>query len=150
MTQYITVGTLCTAILFALGLVARYIVPLLHGALANGILGRAVQEVTAAVHEVDSTYVDAIKLANADGVLTEAEKKEAKAKAIAVAKSNLGVKGLATLARIVGADSVAGWLGSWVERALSAKRTSDAHADAATMAAGASPLAQAPLPSSQR
>lgn len=141
----LTVSTVCTALLFVLGLGARYLLPLLHNSFAAGILGRAKDEVMAAVHEVDATYTAAIKEANADGVLTDAEKKAAKDKAIAVAKANLGTKGLAALARIVGVEGVASWLSSWTERALTSKRIAETHADAAeAMAAVHGPLVQTP------
>src|SRR5690606_7267735 len=85
----------------------------------RGVLERAWQEVKAAVAEVAQVYADALKAANKDGKLTDREKAEAKNLAIEVAKSNLGKKGLAALARILGAgDAVEKWLGNKVEAAV--------------------------------
>lgn len=107
-----------TWVLLALSaLLLRWVFPLVQNAWANGVLNRAWTEVKAAVLEVGQTYVDALKEGKADGKLTEDEKSLAKSKAIAVAKSNIGKKGLKALARIVGVD-VEKWLGSKVESAV--------------------------------
>jgi len=133
----LTVSTVCGTILVILGLIYKFLAPLVKSPVIAGILSRAKDEVFAAVHEVDAGYVDAIKLASADGTLTAAEKAVAKDKAIAIAKSNIGMKGLATLSRIAGIESVEKWIASWIERGVSTKRLTEQHADAATLAASA-------------
>lgn len=90
-----------------------------RGTVASGVLTRAWAEVQAAVLEVKQVYVDVIRAGSADGQLTSAEKADAKAKAIATAKANIGVKGVARLARIVGLDGVEKWLTNKVEAAVS-------------------------------
>lgn len=83
------------------------------------IIGRALHEIGDAVLEITQTYVEALKKANPDG-LTADEKKEAKARAIAKAKENLGTVGLARLARVLAADGAGldAWLATKVEAAV--------------------------------
>lgn len=97
----------------------RYVIARIGHEGAREIAGRAAAEVFEAVEEVWQTYVSEIKAGNADGILTEEEKAEAKSRAIGIAKSNLGAKGLARLARALGMDSVDAWLGSRVESSVS-------------------------------
>jgi hypothetical protein len=85
-------------------------------------VGRALAEVGDAVLAVSQTYVDALKAANADGKLTDQEKAEAKAKALALIKQNLGPVGLRKLAKIIGVD-VDGWLGTKLEAAVATLQT---------------------------
>lgn len=89
---------------------------------AKEIVARALSEVGAAVLEVEQTFVRAIKEGSADGTLTATEKAEAKARAIATIKSNIGTKGLAKLAKILGVD-IDGWLANKVEAVVGAQKT---------------------------
>lgn len=57
-----------------------------------------------AVKDVYQTYVNAIKAANADGVLTAAEQAEAKKRAIEAAKAYLGAKGISEVIRVLGIE----------------------------------------------
>lgn len=108
-------------------LVARYVIAKIDNDRVREYLGRAWAEVRAAVAEVHQTYVAALKEANADGKLTPEEAKEARERAISVAKTNLGRRGLARLGRIVGVDSLDSWLSNKVEAAVDgAKRTAPA------------------------
>jgi hypothetical protein len=87
----------------------------------RAIAQRAYAEVIDAVLEVWQTYVSELKEAHADGVLTDEEKAMAKHKAIAIAKSNLGTKGLRRLARALGFGDpveVERWIGGKVETAV--------------------------------
>src|SRR3990167_159114 len=77
------------------GMIATHLVSKVSSDWARGVLYRAGDEVRSAVLEVHQTYVADIKAANADGKLTEEEKDQAYDHAIAIAKSNLGKKGLA-------------------------------------------------------
>jgi len=84
------------------------------------IVGRALHEVGAAVWEVKQTYVDELKAASLDGKLTDEEKKAAMDKAIAIAKTNIGMKGLDRLGRILNLDlsGVEKWLKNKAEVAV--------------------------------
>lgn len=73
---------------------------------------RAWMEVRAAVLEVEQTYVLAIKQGLADGKLTADEKAAAKKKALDIARSNIGVKGLKRLARVFDVEK---WMETHVE-----------------------------------
>lgn len=111
-----------TWILLALGAVLmRWVLPLVQNLWAAGVLTRAWTEVSAAVLEVGQTYVSALKAGAEDGKLTDAEKKDAKLQAIAIAKRNIGTKGLKSIAKIVGVD-VEKWIGSKVETAVAATK----------------------------
>lgn len=100
------------------GLISALILKFIKAGTVRDIVGRALAEVGDAVLAVSQTYVDALKAASADGVLTDAEKAEAKAKAIALAKKNIGTEGLKKLAKILGID-IDGWLGTKIEAAVS-------------------------------
>jgi len=111
------------------GVLVRYVWVKVGNEYVRGVLERAWQEVKAAVAEVAQVYADALKAANKDGKLTDREKAEAKNLAIEVAKSNLGKKGLAALARILGAgDAVEKWLGNKVEAAVKSLKPATASA----------------------
>jgi hypothetical protein len=98
----------------ALGwLLAKFVYPRV-GDWADRTISRALSEVQDAVLEVSQTYADAIKSGKQDGKLTDEEAAEAKRRAIAIAKSNIGAKGLARLGRVLGIG-VDGWLGTKVE-----------------------------------
>lgn len=106
-------AALGTAGTFLLGLmgVARW------SALVRGVIQRAWVEVQGAVLEINQTYVSELRKAREDGELTEAEKLTARTRAVEVAKANLGKKGLARLARVVGINPDE-WIASKVEQAV--------------------------------
>ena len=85
----------------------------------RGYTERLFAEVKAAVFEVGQTYVEALKEGREDGKLTELEKREAKKRAIAIAKSNLGTKGAKALARVLDVDE---WIGNKVEAVLGGEK----------------------------
>ncbi len=96
------------------------------------ILQRTWNEVADAVMETWQTYTSELKRARADGLLTEAEKREAKRRAVETAKSNIGVKGLKRLANVLGFSSFFGeanekvdaWIESKTEVALAGLKSS--------------------------
>ena len=90
--------------------------------IAADILARAVSEIIDAVAEVKQTFVDSLKDAAADGRLTQPEMKEARERAIVVAKANIGPKGLARLGRILGVDSLEQWLTTKVEAVVAGSK----------------------------
>lgn len=94
-------------------LLARYVWARISSEVLRGVLVRLQQEVFAAVAEVWQTYVSELKASRADGKLEEDEKKQALQMALATLRTNLGSKGLARLARVIGAT---GWLGSLLSR----------------------------------
>lgn len=114
------------------GLGARLILAHIKNTTVNGIVTRALSEIGDAVLTVGHTYVDDLKTASADGTLTDAEKAKAKADAIAIAKKNIGMDGLAKLGKVLGIDDLDHWFGTKVESAV------------ATVAAGKAATASAP------
>lgn len=113
--------TVITMVFGAIGAVlARFHI---QSAWLAGFLGRLLVEAKAATLEVSQTYTDAIKLASADGDLTDAEKAEAKRLALVTLKSNLGQKGLDRVKRILGIDSVDAWLSTHLEAAVNQNKT---------------------------
>lgn len=90
---------------------------------ASAVTERVLLEVSAAVAQVGQSYVDALKAANEDGEITAAEAAEARSKAVAIAKSNLGPAGVQRLVRALGIDAqdVDRWLGTHVEAAVRAE-----------------------------
>lgn len=108
------------------GLVAKYVLTRIDNEKVRKYATRAWTEVKDAVAEVYQTYVSALKEANADGKLTPEEAAEARKKAIAIAKANIGKKGLARLSRILGlnlGDEIEAWLGTKVEAAVTEAKT---------------------------
>ncbi len=91
----------------------RFLQKKINNDYADGVVGRALAELQAAVVSVGQTYVSAIKDASADGTLTPEEKRLARDMAIAKAKENIGPEGLRKLARILGVD-----LDKWLETHL--------------------------------
>lgn len=86
-------------------------------------LGRVFEEVRDTVLAVEQTYVSALRDANADGKLTKEERAEAKRLALATIRSNLGVKGIKKLAKLVGVD-VDKWLDTRMEATLADMKSS--------------------------
>lgn len=114
-----------SAILWAgaalMGLLAKYVIAKIGNENVRKYVGRAVYEVQDAVSEVYQTYVSELKKANADGKLTDQEKKSAKDMALAAAKANIGKKGMARLTRTLGfgdSSEADAWLGSKIEAAV--------------------------------
>jgi len=101
-----------------------------------------------AVQEVGLVYVQALKEAAADGVLTPEEKKAAKDKAIATAKKNLGDQGRAMIQTHLGLDSyqLEAFLGTKVEAALASLKTANTSAAPAAAAAPQAPVETVPAP----
>lgn len=99
-------------------LLTRYVWRRIGNDYARGVVSRAYEEVRSAVLEVAQTYTSELKAGRADGRLTESEKTEAKQRAIARAKSNIGRKGLERLARVLDLESVEGWLANRTEAAV--------------------------------
>ena len=105
---------------------SRYLWGRLATGTARTIVQRAYAEIVDAVLEVWQTYVSDLRKGRADGVLTDEERATAKARALAVARQNLGAKGLTRLARALGFGSLLGvdddatskWLATKVETAV--------------------------------
>lgn len=91
----------------------------------SGALVRLNDAVFSAVKEVEQTVVGAIRRAKADGKITDEEKAEIKAKAIAAVKSYLGAKGLLELAKVLGLDGAAldALIGAKIEGAVHDMKT---------------------------
>lgn len=102
-------------------LLGRYVWQRITHEKTVAILQRAYAEIGDAVREVEQTYVRAIREAAADGKLTAAERDIARDKAIQIAKSNLGKRGLERLGRMLGVD-VDGWIGTKLEAAVDARK----------------------------
>lgn len=104
-------------------LVGKWVNERTKNAQAAAITERVLLEVTAAVAQVGQCYVDELKAANEDGVITPSEAAEARAKAVTIAKANLGPAGVQRLVRALGIDAldVDRWLGTHVEAAVRAE-----------------------------
>jgi hypothetical protein len=111
-------SALTWGLLFLGGLAARHLLPHIGWKYAQDVISRAMNEIAFAVREVAQVYADAIKEANADGKLTDAEKAEAKRLAIAAAKRNLGAAGLKRLGRVLGLEDVTDWIAGHTEAAV--------------------------------
>jgi hypothetical protein len=94
--------------LAALGLLAARFERLVSARVKNerlrGVLLRLDDAVLSAVSEVDQVLVSGLKKRSADGVLTKAEREEAKAEALAALKRNLAASGRAELETVLGVD----------------------------------------------
>lgn len=114
-------GTVLVAVLTWLGArLASLITANIHNVYLRGVLVRADDAVITAVKEVGQIYVDELKKANVDGVLTADEKAQAKKNAVAKAKEYLGPKGLILIEQVLGLTGSAldGFLGGKVEAAV--------------------------------
>lgn len=109
----------------------------------RGVLVRLDDVVFTAVKDLQQTVVNEIKLASADGKITDVEKRRIKDQAIANVKSHLGTKGIGELAKVLGLDSGAidGLLSSKVEAAVHDLRRASA---ATPVAEVGRPLAPSP------
>lgn len=113
------------AVTFLVGLLAKYVYSKIESDFWRGVASRATEEVFDAAQSVHQSYVKGIKAGRADGKLTDEEKATAKRMAVEEAKSNLGAKGVARLGKIVGAQGVDSYLGTKVESAVSALKTTE-------------------------
>lgn len=111
-----------TALVAILGflsmLLTRYVWELIKRNWLREMLQRLWEEVKTAVLAVGQTYVDGLKEGNEDGKLTPEEKSIALSRAVEEIKSNFGMKGLRSLARVLGIDSIDDWLGAKVEAVI--------------------------------
>lgn len=82
--------------------VRKLIAAKVHNEQLAGALTRLNDAVFAAVKEVEQTTAAALREANADGKITEEEKKQIKEAAITAAKSYLGPKGIGELVKVMG------------------------------------------------
>lgn len=81
----------------------------------SGMILRAGLSMKSIVVEVNQVYVNALRAADDDNVITDEEKAEAKKMAIAKFKEQWGVEGLKELAKIIGVGDA---LDSWLETLL--------------------------------
>jgi hypothetical protein len=108
--------TVLTWVLTMLGVLgAKYAWGKISNDWARGVMMRVYAEIESAVLEVVQVYTDDLKKAAADGKLTNLEKTNARSLALKTIKSNIGKKGLARLARILGCGDLDRWLMSKVE-----------------------------------
>ncbi len=107
-------------ILSVLGIgLTRYVFSAIKRAWLIDALSRLWIEAKKSVLAVEQAYVKGLKEGMADdGKLSAAERAKAKGMALDVLKSNYGMVGLRKLARVLGIDSIDGWLGSTIEAAL--------------------------------
>lgn len=109
-------GMVAVALMLAvLTWVAMRLVALIKVKMIRELATRGWDAARAGVSAVAQVYVDELKAAREDGKLTADEKKAAKAKAIAFAKSYLGTKGLKEAAKFFDIDD---WLGAKIEAVL--------------------------------
>jgi hypothetical protein len=131
MEQLDLISAVVTAVLAIIALGLGFAIRWLHQKTKSDLLIRIVRGVASAarlaVQEVWATYAKALKDASADGSLTDAEKSEARSRAIALLKSYLGAKGLALLCSSLGLDqsTLDKYLGAHVETALSDEKRTD-------------------------
>ena len=84
-------------------------------------LQRAYDEVVDAVLEVWQTYTSELKRARQDGLLTDAEKREARRRAVELAKQNIGPKGIKRLANVLGVSRFFGEAPQKIDRWIESK-----------------------------
>lgn len=131
MEQLDLISAAGTAVLALIALGLGFAIRWLHQKTQSDLLVRVVRGVSSAarlaVQEVWATYVKALKDASADGSLTDAEKAEARSRAIALLKSYIGTKGLALLCSSLGLDQsvIDQYLGAHVEAALADEKRTD-------------------------
>jgi hypothetical protein len=108
------------AIFMALGWVySRFVASRINSTRLGDMIAKTGQELRAVITEVHNTYVKALKDAGQDGEWTSKEKAEAKARAVAKFKENLGVKGIKRMTKVLGiSGAVDSWLGTQVEATL--------------------------------
>src|SRR5690606_3248430 len=92
---------LLAAITWAAAKLAQLIRAKVGNEYLKGVLVRLDDAVFTAVKDLQQSVVEEIKLASADGKITDEEKRRIKDKALATVKSHIGAKGLAELAKIL-------------------------------------------------
>jgi hypothetical protein len=103
------------AILSAISFVGlRYGLELFKSKRVKGIFTRLAIELRGVVVETNSDYVNDLRKANEDGVLTDEEKQLALEKAISKLKENIGMKGLQRIVKVLGIESLESWLGTHI------------------------------------
>lgn len=121
---------LLAALTWASAKAAQLITAKVKNEYLKGALIRLDDAVTAAVKEVQQTFVGSLKDARADGKLTPEEVATAKRSALDAAKSYLGIKGLVELAAVFGLDegTIDKLLGKRIEAAVHDLRAAEAPA----------------------
>jgi len=123
-------ATLAIAILSAV--LSRFVWSRISADWARRLLQAAYAEIADAVLIVWQTYVEELKEKSADGKLTEAERAEAKDRAIDIVLRNLGETGLKRLARVLGfedsgnvtaIDHTVAWLEDKTEAAVASLKS---------------------------
>lgn len=111
---------LIAALTWVAAKVAQLITAKVKNEYLRGVLVRLDDAVLSAVREVHQVTVEALKSARADGQLTPDERAQVKQVAVDGAKSYLGSKGLAELAKVLGLDlgGVDKLLGTRIEAAV--------------------------------
>lgn len=114
------------AVILGLFSVAGTILGALHvkSTWVQSMLARLIHEADAAVREVAQTYTDELVKASIDGSLTDEEKREARRRAVATLKANLGTKGWHRLMRILGIEDEERYAVTQVEAAVNRAKTS--------------------------
>lgn len=137
---------LLAALTWAAAKLAQLIRAKVQNEYLKGVLVRVDDAVFTAVKDLQQTVVEQIKVASADGKITDDEKKQIKDKALVVVKSHLGTKGLAEAAGILGLGGAAleGLLSSKVEAAVHDLRRSAPATSSAAHGGVAPPLVPAP------
>ncbi len=131
------INALVVAVGSALIALATFGIRWIYLRIRSELLDRALQAVVSAAHlavrEVWTCYVEELKASAADGKLTDAEKQEARERAIELIRSFVGRKGLALLVREFGFDdaNLERFLGSSVEQALAAEKSAGAMGEVA-------------------
>lgn len=116
-------------------LLGKYVFSRMKTGIANDMAQRFWKEIIDAVLEVSQVF--------SDGSLTNAQKK---AKAIEIARANIGQKGLRRFARVVGID-VDSWIASKTEAAVKLLKTPPGAAPLSPSAASTTqPVPAVPLP----
>ena len=97
----------------------RFIKARTDNAYLEGVLVRANEAVWVTIKDLQRNTVEEIKAANADGKLTDEEKKRIKDKALADVKALLGAGGLKMLFKIFGGeDAATAFLSSKIEASV--------------------------------
>lgn len=100
-------------------LYSRFLADKIKNERIGQMVAAAGQELRAVITEVNAVHVKALKLANKDGKLTDAEKAKAKMMAVDKFKENWGPTGIKRMTKILGIGGVVdSWLGTQVEATL--------------------------------
>ena len=137
---------LLAALTWAAAKLAQLIRAKVQNEYLKGVLVRVDDAVFTAVKDLQQTVVEQIKVASADGKITDDEKKQIKEKALGAIRSHLGTKGLAEAANVLGlgGGALEGLLSSKVEAAVHDLRRATPVMNGAPNGGSPSPLAPAP------